>query len=200
MTASRALRETDDRDQCVTVRVDWRAFEALLAARGDAPVPRISYLDGVMELTSPARTHESTAGLIGSLVEIWADLHGIVLETTKSWTLKSRRGQAGVEPDESWVVGDRPAAVRPDLALEVVHTHGGLDKLELYSRLGVREVWFWIDGQLSVHVLRGPKYVRATRSHLFRGLDLGELVRFAKHASPGRARQLYRAALERKRR
>lgn len=200
MAVSRAQPQTDDRDQCVTVRVDWHTFEALLGARGEAPVPRISYLDGVMELMSPARTHESTAGLIGRLVEIWADHRGVVLETTKSWTLKNRRRQAGVEPDESWVVGDRPAAVRPDLALEVVHTHGGLEKLEIYARLGVREVWFWIDGQLSVHVLRGAKYVRATRSHLFRALDLSELVRFAKHASPGRARQLYRTALERKRR
>ncbi|MEG4506483.1 Uma2 family endonuclease [Microcoleus sp. F6_B4] len=34
----------------------------------------------------------------------------------------------------------------PDLAIEVVFTSGGIDKLQLYKRLGIPEVWFWEDG------------------------------------------------------
>lgn len=184
-------------DQRVRVRADWKAYNALLAAKGDAPSPRIAYFDGVMELMAPARTHESVARLIGRLLEIWADESDVLLEGTKSWTLKDDDKQAGAEADESWVVGDRPEATRPDLALEVVHRHGGLYKLEIYARLGVREVWFWIDGKLSVHVLRGQRYVTATRSQVFKGLDLALLARYARHASPARAPRLYRAALRR---
>ena len=87
--------------------------------------------------------------------------------------------------------------IRPDLAIEVVWTSGGLDKLEIYRKLGVREVWFWIDDKLSVHVLEGRRYVRATRSHLLKGLDLELLARSARHASPAKAPRLYRAALRR---
>ena len=195
--ATRAALIEQNLDQCVSLRVGWKTFEAVLAARGDAPVPRMAYLDGVMELMSPGKRHESIAGLLGRLLEVWADVNRVIIEGTKSWTLKSGGKKAGVEPDESWIIGDRPDARLPDLAIEVVHAHGGLDKLALYARLRVREVWFWIDATLSVHVLWGPRYIRATRSHLFKQLDLGLLVRFAKHPSRGRAPSLYRAALER---
>ena len=189
--------QSPDTDQRVLMRVGWKGLKALLAARGDAPLPRIAYLEGVLELMSPGKLHESRSWLIGRLLEVWADENEVLLEGLKSWTLKHEGKEAGVEPDECWVVGDRPRATKPDLALEVVQSRGGLDKLEIYRRLGVREVWFWIDDELSVHVLRGRGYIRSPRSSLFRGLDLKLLSRFARHASPARARMLYRAALRR---
>jgi hypothetical protein len=68
----------------------------------------------------------------------------------------------------------------------------------VYRRLGVEEVWFWIRGNLSVHVLRSKGYVRASRSALFPKLDLKELVRFVKHPSRAKAPVLYRAGLRSK--
>lgn len=191
------MRFTADTAQRVFLRVDWQGLTSILAARGDVSVPRVSYLDGVMELRSTGKSHESRSWLIGRLLEVWADENEILLEGLKSWTLKNEGKEAGAEPDECWVVGDRPHAAKPDLALEVVQTHGGLDKLEVYRRLGVKEVWFWIDDELIVHVLRGKSYLRSTRSTLFRALDLKLLSRFARHQSPARARMLYRAALRR---
>lgn len=195
--AALKTRSTPFTDQRIRLRVDWNTYKALLAARGDAPSPRVAYFNGVMELMAPARTHETIAGLIGRLLEVWSEENDVLIERTKSWTLEDESDEAGAEPDESWVLGERPDAARPDLALEVVHKHGGLDKLNIYARLGVREVWFWVDGKLSVHVLRGRRYAQATRSHLFKTLDVELLARFARHASPARAPRLYRAALKR---
>ena len=190
--------EFPDVDQRVYLRIGWRGLEALLAGKGDDPVPRITYLDGVLELMSPAKLHESISRGINLLLFVWAEENEIDLEPTGSWTLKNRLKAAGAEPDECWVVGDRPNATRPDLALEVVHTHGDLDKLEVYRRLGVREVWFWMKGALSVHVLHSRGYVRAARSALFPALDLKQLAVFVRHPSRARAPRLYRAALRRK--
>ena len=39
-------------DQRVFLRVDWKGLNSILVARGDASVPRISWLDGLMELTA----------------------------------------------------------------------------------------------------------------------------------------------------
>jgi Uma2 family endonuclease len=180
--------------------MDWKTYEEVLRNKGDDPIPRLAYLDGVMEAFVPGRYHESRGALIGRLVEIWADREGVPLEATKSWTLKNRLKKAGIEPDESWVLGDRPEAELPDLALEVVHTHGGLRKLEIYARLGVPEVWFWIDGSLVVHVLSHGRYALTTRSRAFRTLDLVQLAHFVTHLSPARAPMRYRAALEKRRR
>ena len=40
----------------------------------------------------------------------------------------------------------------------MVWTSGGINKLEIYRRLGVGEVWFWIKGKVSIHVLTDAGY------------------------------------------
>ncbi|HEX7704323.1 MAG TPA: Uma2 family endonuclease, partial [Kofleriaceae bacterium] len=64
----------------------------------------------------------------------------------------------------------------PDLAIEVVWTSGGLDKLEVYRRLGVGEVWHWKDDRLTVHVLGANGYELHDRSHCLPDIDLELLV------------------------
>jgi len=72
----------------------------------------------------------------------------VEFRTLGSWTLQDRAADAGAEPDECYVFGDRPDAERPDLAVEVLWTHGGLNKLEIYRRLGVREIWVWAHARI----------------------------------------------------
>jgi hypothetical protein len=44
---------------------------------------------------------------------------------------------------------DRPGTPSlPDVAIEVIWTRGGLDKLDVYRGLGVPEVWTWQEGRL----------------------------------------------------
>lgn len=100
----------------------------------------------------------------------------------------------GVEADECYVLGD-PEADRPDLAIEVIWTSGGLDKLDLYAPLRVREVWFWEEGRISVHVLRGGAYVEAPRSEVLPGIDLALVARFVARTDQSAAVREYRAAL-----
>jgi Uma2 family endonuclease len=61
---------------------------------------------------------------------------------------------------------------RPDLAIEVIWTHGGLDKLEAYRGLQVQEVWMWARGRITVRCLRGEHYVEVAASELLPELDL----------------------------
>lgn len=60
----------------------------------------------------------------------------------------------------------------------MIWTHGGLDKLEIYRVLGVREVWLWQDGRIEVHVLDGERYRASERSALLPTLDVGLISRF----------------------
>ncbi len=63
--------------------------------------------------------------------------------------------------------------------LEVVWSKGGFETLDIYRRLGVREVWVWREQQVSVFVLRGDAYELRERSELLPELELGELLSFA---------------------
>jgi Uma2 family endonuclease len=155
--------------------VPWSHYEAQVALRGDASVPRITFLDGAMELMSPSREHERLKSYIGRLLEAFALERGIDLSPYGSWTLRAAPQASGVEADECYIVGDQ-AKDLPDLAVEVVWTRGGIDKLEIYRRLGVGEVWVWRAGSIEVHALRAGAYERCDRSGLFPDLDLALLI------------------------
>ena len=183
-------------DQRVVMNpVSWVHFEAILRARGDTSGPRMAFLDGALELMSPSKTHERIKSMIGCLIEAYAMETGIDLMPYGSWTLKKRAQKAGAEPDECYIVGTEQDKPSPDLAIEVVWTSGGLDKLEIYRRLEVGEVWTWIDGQIRVHLLRHGRYQRAVRSGLFPELDLPLLTSFLDQPTMNRAVRAYREAL-----
>lgn len=183
-------------DQRVVIyNVSWAQYEAQLAVRGEASSPRIVYLDGAMELMSPSKDHERIKSYLGRLVEAFALERGIDLSPYGHWTLKAEAKRAGVEPDECYLIGTDQSREIPDLVIEVVWTSGGIEKLDAYRRLGVQEVWFWIDGEISVHVLRGGQYERAPTSTLLATLDVEELASFLDQPTAMQAVRAYRAAL-----
>lgn len=175
--------------------VSWSAYEAQLALRGDAPVPRIAYLDGAMELMSPSRDHERLKSYLGRLIEAYALERGIDLSPYGSWTLRRAPKQSGIEPDECYIIGSDQSAERPDLAIEIVWTSGGIDKLEIYRRLGVPEVWFWRDDAVTVHVLRDGNYETVPKSVQLPGIDLVQLTSFLDHPTAMQAVRAFRSAL-----
>ena len=175
--------------------VAWSGYEAQLALRGDAPVPRVAYLDGAMELMSPSRDHERLKSYLGCLIEAYALERGIDLSPYGSWTLRSGPKGSGLEPDECYVIGAEQRAERPDLAVEVVWTSGGLDKLEIYQRLGVPEVWTWRDGAITIHVLRDGAYRSTEHSDQLPGIDVRLLGSFLDHPTAMQAVRAFRKAL-----
>jgi Uma2 family endonuclease len=179
----------------VTYGVPWSHYETHLALRGDAPVPRMAYLEGMLELMSPSKDHERVKSIIGRLVEAYALENGIDLSPYGAWTLKSAPKQAGAEPDECYIVGSDQSRQIPDLAIEVIWTTGGIDKLEIYRRLGVGEVWFWDEGRITVHVLGEGSYERMDRSRLFPDLDIVHLCSFLDHPTAMQAIRAYRDSL-----
>jgi Uma2 family endonuclease len=74
---------------------------------------------------------------------------------------------------------------------------GGVDKLDVYSKLGVPEVWCWRRGRIEVYRLRGQRYAASAESVVLRGIDREALVSFLDRPTTSRSIRDYRAALER---
>ena len=74
-------------------------------------------------------------------------------------------------------------------------TRGGIDKLEIYRWLGIAEVWFWIDEEITLYVLRGDRYERVERSAWLPGLDVALLCSFLDRPLLSVAKREYRAAI-----
>jgi Uma2 family endonuclease len=159
MSAARPLPAPVDpstMDHFVYLRVDWQGYEQLLAMRGESSVPRITYIKGVAELMSPSRYHEIDKKRFARLLKAWSEIASVPLEGYGSRTMKDEKADRGAEADECYTVrrlakGDDD---RPDIAIEVVWTSGGINKLEVYRKLGVAEVWFYERGTLRFFALR----------------------------------------------
>jgi Uma2 family endonuclease len=184
-------------DQRVTLNdVSWSDFELVLQIRGDRAGVRMTYLSGVLELMSPSVDHEGIKTTIARLLEAYADEKGIPLNGFGSWTLKNPGRARALEPDECYSLSlGRPT--RPDLAIEVVWTSGGIDKLEVYRGLGVGEVWFWREGVIEVWSLEAERYERRERSGLLADLDLVELARHIDAENQTESVRRYRQTLTR---
>lgn len=160
----------------------------------------MAYLDGTLEIMSPARVHEHHKTLIARLVEAYGDESELDLNGFGSETYRRKVEEAGVEPDECYCLGDAKAV--PDLAIEVVNTSGGIDKLEIYRRLKVPEVWFWAKERFWVYRLVGRRYVERARSEVLPGFDLAacaQLVVSTEEWQQAAAVRAWRKTLRRRR-
>jgi Uma2 family endonuclease len=176
--------------------IRWQDYESLLAMRGESSGTRVTYLDGELELMTPAIDHETQKTLLGRLIETYAEERDIELQGCGSWTVRKQAKARGLEADECYVLGvwSEPPSI-PDLAIEVIWTSGGIDKLEVYRGLGVPEVWFWKGGGLRIYVLKGDAYAETPRSRLLPDLDPDLIVRFMAYPSQTQAVRGLRAAL-----
>ena len=189
------------RDQIIVLRnIPWEQYDGLCEARKDSAGPRLAYLDGTLEIMSPARKHEYEKTLIGRLVETYGEEAGVSLNGFGSETFRIKAKDAGVEPDECYCVG--PAKRFPDFAIEVIHTSGDLDKLEIYRRLKVTEVWFWQKARFWIYRLGSSRrYALRERSEVLPGLDLVEIagiVGATDESHQTEAVRAYRKALRRR--
>ncbi|MEM9539042.1 MAG: Uma2 family endonuclease [Cyanobacteria bacterium P01_E01_bin.42] len=170
------VSRSPERDRCLTFyEISWTQFQSIEVAFENVAGIRFIYLDGILDIMTLSPEHEEYKSTIALLIEAYLREAGIRFYVKGSPTLGSEEQQARKEPDESYNIETKKAM--PDLAIEVTFTSGGVDKLKLYQRLGVGEVWFWEDGVLNIYVLR-EKYEEVEQSELLPDLDLELLKRY----------------------
>jgi Uma2 family endonuclease len=196
------LKLDDPEERQIVDNVGWSQYEALLADLGDASHYRVNYLDGILEIVSPSRRHENLKTRTGDLLLIYFLETNTEYFPTGSTTFRKQEVQASGEPDESYCIGADKEF--PDLVIEVVVTSGGINRLELYRRLGVQEVWIWQKEQLFIYQLREEVpsqfaqtfgYELCSGSALLPKLNVPLLVECVKNPSPLAAAKAFRAGL-----
>lgn len=159
------------KDGCMTFHgVSWEQFEAIEAAFEDICGVKFFYLDRTLQIMTVSPEHEIIKKTLCMLVEAYMRASGIRFYGKGGPTLGNRELGGRKEPDDSYDIGTLKTF--PDIAIEVVITSGGIDTLELYKRLGVREVWFWQNSQLSLYYLTGESYDRIAQSTFLPNLNL----------------------------
>lgn len=184
-----SIVENQTENRVLLTNVSWATFEALLAET-DHRGSRFAYDRGYLEIMSPSRKHERLKKRIGRIIELVTEELGIPISSEGSLTLKKQLRLRGVEPDECYYVANE-ALVRekeeidlaldppPDLAIEVQIARSALDKLQIYSVIGVAEVWIYDSHDLrAYHLQSDGSYLEAAGSASFPFLPLRDLADF----------------------
>ena len=150
-------------DQRVVIGGNWDQFKLIQKASEDSPGVKLSFFAGAIEILMPGFQHENFSEIIGYLVTTFLLTQGIRFYPSGSMT-QEKTGEVSTQADKSFCL--ETAKSIPDLAIEIVYTSGGLNKLSKYRALGVPEVWFWEDGTLRLYHLRENGYEEVFQSEL----------------------------------
>lgn len=193
--AAPALTAGEERH--VLTGITWDEYCAVNDALDDHPSIRMFYLMGSLEIVSTSPLHEVRKKSIARFLELYSTLRRVRLLGYGQTTFRKKAKKRGAEPDECYYTGEfDPAA--PEIVIEVVITSGGVDKLAIYSGLGVKEVWFWTEeAGFEIHRLSGGKYRRIAKSRLLPDLDLDELARHVRNSDQFEAAVAYQEILSR---
>ncbi len=172
--------------------ITWDKYESLLHIFKDQPLLRLSYLEGNLEIMTNSPEHEMIKTLIGRLIEIYALETGIDLYGCGAATYKKEAKVRGLEPDESYCIGSRKNI--PDLAIEVIITSGGIDKLKIYQGLNIPEVLFWQEEKFTLYGLINELegYQEIQQSQFLPELDLKQLAQYINPAEEPKMVRTYR--------
>ncbi|MDJ1183121.1 Uma2 family endonuclease [Roseofilum casamattae] len=178
-------------EQRITLHnISWQQYETLLTTLSPSPSLRLSYNQGLLEIMGTSTQHEIIKSLIRRLLETYASVEDLDFYSYGSATFRSEVAARGLEADESYCIGERRDV--PDLAIEVVITSGGIDKLDIYQGLEIPEVWFWQNDGFTLYQLidSATGYREIERSQLLPNLDISLLSQFM---DPDREPQMVRA-------
>lgn len=159
-------------------RATWEDFEFLAAELGDRRDVRLSYHQGIMEITMPSPEHEEYVDLIQDLTRLLVRELGLRLESRGTALLKRELREAGAQPDGCFyiqnaakIIGKREIDLSsdppPDIVVEVDLSSASLGKLPIYAALGVPEIWRYDSATFEMRRLTGLEYLETKTSRAF---------------------------------
>ncbi len=131
--------------------LSWLSYQQILQAIGENNRAHLFYDRGTLEITMPLEEHEFYRELIGLFIRILVVELGLKIKSLGSTTLAREDLERGAEPDNAYYIQNQAKVLGkrinltedppPDLVVEVDITHTDINKLALYARLGVPELW-----------------------------------------------------------
>jgi Uma2 family endonuclease len=155
----------------------WEGYLQILDALPASRGARLTYDDGVLEITVSLEEHEFSSDNIAYFLLTLVELMGFKLKSMGSTTMKYPGLKKGAEPDKAFYIQNH-ALVKgrhvdfaqdppPDLVVEVDITHTDIQKNQFYAQLGVPEFWRFNGQVLRIYQLQSAVYVDVERSPTF---------------------------------
>jgi Uma2 family endonuclease len=180
-------------EQRVVLRgLSWESYLQILTALPDSRRARLTYDDGVLEITMPSELHEFSRSLIDIFIRTLIEIMGLRLKTMGSTTMNYPHLKKGAEPDNAYYIQNQPLVKGrtvdfsqdppPDLVVAVDITHTDIAKNQFYASLGIPEFWRF-DGQVwRIYQRQEQVYVEVENSPIFPQVPKERLYAFLAEA------------------
>jgi Uma2 family endonuclease len=157
--------------------ITWAGYLQILAALPPNRGSRLTYDDGLLEITMPLEDHEFCGRLIERFIITLVELLDLDVKTMGSTTINYPQLQKGAEPDNAYYIQNADAVAGrnvdfaidppPDLIVEVDITHTDILKNQFYAQLAVPEFWRFNGQVLRIYQLQQGEYVEIDHSPTF---------------------------------
>ncbi len=176
-------------DRVILPHISWQTYQSLIKDFEQEPALRLTYDRGVLEIRMPLDPHETYKKLLGRLLESATEELDMEIRSLGSRTCNREDLARGLEPDQCYYIQNE-ALVRgveqidlnqfppPDLAIEIDITSSSINRLSIYTALGVPEVWRYDGQKLTILSLQNGEYVSQVRSTALSVLKAEDIVRF----------------------
>ena len=178
-------------EQRVVLRgLSWDGYLQILNALPQARGARLTYDDGVLEITVPLESHEFSGRLIECFIVTLIESMGLKIKTMGSTTMNYPNLKKGAEPDNAYYLQNQHLVKGrkvdfsqdppPDLVVEVDITHTDIAKNQFYASLGVPEFWrfngkiwriYQLQEQVYVEVELSPTFPKVPKERLYLFLE-----------------------------
>jgi Uma2 family endonuclease len=180
-------------EQRVVLRgLSWDAYLQILNALPQSRGSRLTYDDGVLEITVPLELHEFSGRLIERFIITLIEVMGLQIKTMGSTTMNYPNLKKGAEPDNAYYIQNQPLVKGrnvdfsqdppPDLVVEVDITHTDIAKNQFYASLGVPEFWRFNGKVWRIYQLQESVYVEIAVSPTFPQVPKERLYTFLEEA------------------
>lgn len=182
-----------EQDHVILRGVSWQTFQQLLADRGESCGVLLAYDHGVVELRMPSQEHAWIKTTLTQVVEAIAFARDLHYRSLGSTTFEREDLSRGFEPDACFYLEHADAVLPyrsldltvdppPDLVIEVDMTRSSLNKLPIYTALGVPEIWRYTGGEVEIRCLVGEEYTVSDTSRVLAGIRANMVTRFLEEA------------------
>ena len=172
--------------------LSWEAYLQLMDELPQSRGSRLTYDNGLLEITVPLETHEFSGRLIECFIRTLVELMELRIKTMGSTTMKYPKLRKGAEPDNAYYIQNQPLVKGrnvdfsqdppPDLVVEIDITHTDIEKNAFYSSLGVPEFWRFDGKVLRIYQLCDRVYIEVEASPTFPKVPKERLYSFLKDA------------------
>lgn len=162
-------------DQRILLKgISWNFYEQLLQEPDEHRI-FVTYDRGTLEIMFPSGAHGRCASRVAMIVRIVAMELKIRFLSGGSTTFRLQSAEAGLEPDNCFYIQNVQSILGkdaidlaidppPDLAIEIEMSRRLADRIEVYRRLGVPEIWLEDGRSLRILRLHDGEYKPAATS------------------------------------